>query len=117
MIIGGIQFTFSLITPNLVDKVGRRCMLLISAIRMLIANFNLGLYFFLKEKKIDITNLHWIPGLCLTVYMISYIMGFGPLPWTIMGEIFPSSMKGPASSITVFMCWTFAFLISKFFIL
>lgn len=51
----------------------------------------------------------------LVVYIIAYSIGWGPLPWTIMGEMFAPAVKPKASSICVFAIWSFSFLLTKFF--
>lgn len=44
-----------------------------------------------------------------------YFPGFGPLPWTLMGELFPSNVKPLASTLTASFCWFLAFIITRFF--
>lgn len=56
-----------------------------------------------------------MPLASLVVYMVAYSIGWGPLPWTIMGEMFAPAVKPRASSICVFAIWTFSFLLTKFF--
>jgi len=41
-------------------------------------------------------------------------MGWGALPWAVMGEMFASNVKAKATGITVSVCWFLAFLITKF---
>jgi len=41
-------------------------------------------------------------------------VGWGSLPWAIMGEMFASNVKAKATGITVSVCWFLAFLITKF---
>lgn len=47
--------------------------------------------------------------------MCLYCVGWGPLPWAIMGEMFSSEVKAKASGITVLVCWALAFVITKYF--
>ncbi|KAF2887654.1 hypothetical protein ILUMI_18519 [Ignelater luminosus] len=96
MIIAVIQFFASFIAPNLVDKLGRRWMLFLSALGMLISQCLLGLYFFFKERQYDLSEFYWLPIACYICFLISYLIGFGPLIWTIMGEIFMPNLKAKA---------------------
>uniref|UniRef100_A0A1B6IV33 Major facilitator superfamily (MFS) profile domain-containing protein n=1 Tax=Homalodisca liturata TaxID=320908 RepID=A0A1B6IV33_9HEMI len=41
--------------------------------------------------------------------------GYGPLPWAVMAEVFPTNVKALASAITASFCWFIAFLLTKFF--
>lgn len=63
----------------------------------------------------DVTTIGWVPLTTLVVYIIAYSIGWGPLPWTVMGEMFAPAVKPKASSICVFVIWTFSFLLTKFF--
>ncbi|KAK4875748.1 hypothetical protein RN001_012170 [Aquatica leii] len=114
MIVGAVQLGASFVTPLVVDRLGRKMLHLISAIGMFIAEVVLGLYFYLQISH-DVTSIFWLPILCLIVYIIFYNLGFGPLPWTVMAEIFPSNIKSIASTATASFCWILGFIITKFF--
>jgi len=42
-------------------------------------------------------------------------VGWGPLPWAIIGEVFPQDVKGLASGLSASVCWLLGFLITRFF--
>ena len=76
----------------------------------------MGLFFYLKDvTKADLESLSWLPVTSLVIYISLYSIGWGPLPWAVMGEMFASEVKAKASGITVFVCWGLAFIITKFF--
>jgi len=77
----------------------------------------LGLYFYLKEvQHADdvVAQISWLPIVALIIYISTYSVGWGPLPWAVMGEMFASNVKAKASGITVSVCWFLAFLTTKF---
>jgi len=79
--------------------------------------FALGLYFYLKEvQHMDDTveRISWLPLIALVVFISTYSIGWGALPWAVMGEMFASNVKAKATGITVSVCWFLAFLITKF---
>ncbi|KRT86652.1 membrane transporter [Oryctes borbonicus] len=115
MIIGAVQFLSSFVTPILVDVLGRKVLLLGSAVGMVISEAALGVYFFLKNDGTDVDAISFLPILTLVIYIISYNCGFGPLPWTVMAELFPSNIKSAAASFTVFCCWFVSFILTYFF--
>ena len=47
------------------------------------------------------------------VYVISFSIGFGPIPWLMMGEIFPSRIRGAAASISTAFNWSCTFVVTK----
>lgn len=116
IIIGGVQFFSSFVTPLIVDRLGRRILFIFSAFGMLISETVLGIYFYLsKSTDTDVEAVSWLPILCLVLYIITYNCGFGPLPWTVMGEIFPTNVRSIASATTASACWFLGFILTKFF--
>ena len=61
-------------------------------------------------------NLSWLSITSMVVYITSFSLGWGPIPWLLMSEIFPSKARGVASSIATALNWTFAFAITKLFL-
>lgn len=117
IIIGVVQVIASAVTPLIVDRSGRRMLLVFSGIGETISLIALGLYFYLKEvQHADdvVAQISWLPIVALIIYISTYSVGWGPLPWAVMGEMFASNVKAKASGITVSVCWFLAFLATKF---
>ncbi|KAJ8920255.1 hypothetical protein NQ315_011916 [Exocentrus adspersus] len=115
IIIGLTQFLTSFVTPLIVERLGRKVLLLFSAVGMMVSEVPLGVYCFLNDKGNDVSAISFLPILCLITYIITYNTAYGPLPWAIMGELFPANVKSIASSVTAAFCWFLAFLITKYF--
>ncbi|KAF5279153.1 hypothetical protein FQR65_LT03399 [Abscondita terminalis] len=115
IIIGSIQVLSLFLTPVLAERVGKRFLLILSATGMSTSEAILGLYFYFQLNSYDVSVLFWLPILSLVCFTISYNLGFGPLPWAIMGELFSASAKSVSSTITSSICWFLAFIITKFF--
>ena len=49
------------------------------------------------------------------VYVVSFSVGFGPVPWLMMAEIFPSRIRGPAASLATAFNWTCTFIVTNSF--
>lgn len=114
IVVGAVMIVASCITPLAVDRLGRKPLLLISAVGMAVADVALGAYFYVMDHQ-DASSLGWLPVTSLVVYIFVYSPGFGALPWAVMGEIFPTNVKALASSLTASFCWLVAFFITKFF--
>ncbi|XP_029167630.1 facilitated trehalose transporter Tret1-2 homolog isoform X2 [Nylanderia fulva] len=117
IIIGVVQCLASCVTPFVVDRWGRRVLLVFSGIGETVSLGALGLYFYLKEvQHADdvVAQISWLPVVSLVIFISTYSVGWGPLPWAVMGEMFASNVKAKASGITVSVCWFLAFLITKF---
>lgn len=100
IITGTIQVLSNTACIFMVERMGRKMLLQISCIFSFLSMTVLGIYFYLKSQNFDVQPVFWLPITCLIVYMLVFSFGLGPLPWTVMGEIFPSNVKGIASAMT-----------------
>ncbi|XP_071057646.1 facilitated trehalose transporter Tret1-like [Onthophagus taurus] len=109
--VGLVQLVCSVVTSITIDKFGRKILLLVSAIGMLITLTVLSIYYHLKERNFDVQNISSLPIWFINLYVMTYTLGFGPIVFGVAGEIFPLYAKSIASTLT-----TSTGLISTFFI-
>jgi MFS family permease len=93
----------------LVDKVGRKSLLLISACSMAITSFILGF-------SINYEIAH-ISSLAIILFVASFSVGLGPIPFVILSEVVPSYAVGAAGSLGLALNWASNFLVVSHFIL
>lgn len=63
-------------TPFVADGLGRKLILLFSAVGMVIAHALLGLFFYLDNEKSDIIpSITWLPIVSLIVFVFVYCVG------------------------------------------
>lgn len=116
IIVGVVLFLASFGGPLIVDRKGRKFLLICSALGCMLSEAVLGLYFYMLDKStVSLDNLSWLPILCLMVYTVTFNIGFGPLPYTITSEVLPSNVKFFLATITGFTGWLVSFLVTKFF--
>ena len=99
IIVGVVQVIATIISTVLVDRAGRRILLLFPQIVMAVSLLALGIFFLLKgeteeENSVVIPYLKWLPLTSMLVFIIAFSIGIGPLSWTMMGEILPPNVKG-----------------------
>jgi SP family xylose:H+ symportor-like MFS transporter len=88
-----------------VDRVGRKPLLIFGALIMGLAMMALGSLF-----RTDNAGAHGLTAMCL--YMAGLGMSFGPIVWILMSEIFPSSIRAQAMSLAIAAQWGANFLVS-----
>lgn len=116
VLIGAVQVVGTLISCILMDRTGRRRLLIIAGVAMSLACFVFGWYYYKIESGTSQSDLGALAVVCLVVYILGFSLGWGPIPMLIMSEIFPSRARGAASGIAVFTNWFCAFVVTKEFL-
>ncbi|KAL8128608.1 hypothetical protein V2J09_017763 [Rumex salicifolius] len=110
-----IQVPVTVLGALLIDKSGRRPLVMISATGTLIGCFMTATAFLLKSYGMCL-NLVPLMGLGgVLIYISAFSIGMGAVPWVIMSEIFPIDVKGVAGSLVVLVNWAGAWLVSYTF--
>lgn len=120
IILGAVNIASTLVSNALIDRVGRKILLYASNFGMVISLGVFGLYFFLKQQAEHDADGNpppgWLPLVALMVYVVCFSLGFGPIPWLMMGEIFPSRIRGAAASMATAFNWACTFVVTKSFV-
>ncbi|XP_076636017.1 facilitated trehalose transporter Tret1 [Colletes latitarsis] len=110
-----VQLIMSGVAALIVDRAGRKPLLMISSGLMSFSLIALGYYFKQKDGGSDVSSLGWLPLTSLIVFMIAFSVGVGPVPWMLMGELFSTETKAVASSVAVMLNWGMVFVVTKTF--
>jgi MFS family permease len=98
------------------DRAGRKVLLILSGVGMGLSNLLLffnqiglfGLYF----KSSDFLTTA-VPVSALSAFYVCFTLGFGGIPFVILGEIFSPQKKAMAVSISVAFIWIWNFVATK----
>ena len=101
--IGGVNLLFTLLAMGLVDKIGRKPLMLLGAGGLAI------LYLF-------ISYLLGIKSPFVSWFLLSaigmYALTLAPITWVLISEIFPNKVRGTATSIAVLSLWAAYFILT-----
>ncbi|XP_044482489.1 sugar transporter ESL1-like [Mangifera indica] len=115
MIVAIVAIPATVVGVLLMDKAGRRPLLLISVAGMCICFFLIGLAFRFQE----IASLERLtPILALTGFVgasVANSVGMSGIPWIIMSEIFPMNVKATAGSLVTFVYWSCSWVMTYTF--
>ncbi|KAK4797012.1 hypothetical protein SAY86_029338 [Trapa natans] len=111
--IGAIQVIATAVATWLVDKTGRRVLLIVSflMIGVVVCKWSF-IFILLKTKKIYVHSIYIFHFLAYQFMVIGFSLGMGPVPWLIMSEIFPVNIKSLAGSIATLSNWFFCWVIT-----
>lgn len=114
---GGMQVFGTLLSSLVVDRLGRRVLLLASGSVMCVSVLTLGVYQLLLSDDSNqmASRVGWLPIAALCLYVTLFSVGFGPVPWLMLGEIFASDVKGPASALANMTSFAMSFVLSLLF--
>lgn len=94
---GTVQLLSNIVSLLFVDKSGRKPLLIVSGVIMCISNAAMGVAFYLNHQGIH--SFGFLPLVSLIVFMMGYSIGFGCIPFLLMGEIFPTAQRSLLSSV------------------
>uniref|UniRef100_A0A3P8YHA0 Solute carrier family 2, facilitated glucose transporter member 8 n=1 Tax=Esox lucius TaxID=8010 RepID=A0A3P8YHA0_ESOLU len=130
VVVAGTQVVFTAVAALVMDHAGRKFLLILSGISMCLSTAAFGVYFKLSTETHGnssglgieeyfahdpAADLSWLALASMGIFITGFALGWGPIPWLVMSEIFPSRVKGFASSVCVLTNWGTAFLITKTF--
>jgi SP family xylose:H+ symportor-like MFS transporter len=105
VITGTINLLFTLVALGLVDRFGRRALMLFGCAGIAMSHLVLGFAYRVGVKG--------LPVLLLTLCTIGcYALSLAPVTWVLISEIFPNRIRGIAVSISVSALWSASFLLT-----
>ena len=105
VITGAINVVFTVVALGLVDRFGRRVLMLAGCAGVGVSHGLLGLAFHFGLKG--------LPVLILTLCTLGcFAMSLGPVTWVLISEIFPNRVRGLAVSVSVSALWIACFVLT-----
>ncbi|XP_068209026.1 facilitated trehalose transporter Tret1-like [Palaemon carinicauda] len=110
VLVGATRTIASIASAILVDRLGRRPLLIGTSLLCAAASLLCGVFLLL-----DLPEASWVPLVALLVYVASYGFGLGPIPWGLTGEMIPTPVRSIGGSICIFWYSLSVFAMSYMF--
>ncbi len=110
VIVGLVNFFATLVALNMIDKFGRRPLLLISSGVMAFCQLGLAAAFLMHPPSAPLVLAMML--LCVA----SFAIGLGPGVWVLIAEFFPTRIRGRAMSIATVCLWAACTLLTVTFL-
>jgi len=104
-IIGGGNLIFTFVAIALVDRLGRKPLLIGGVSGMIISLTSIAAAFFLQKTE------GYIILLLILMYIASFSASVGAVTWVIVSEIFPNKLRSKAMSVSIVSLWISNFLL------
>nr|WP_266096574.1 sugar porter family MFS transporter [Rubrobacter marinus] len=116
LVIGAINVAMTIVAIRLVDRAGRKPLLLIGLVGMVASLVVLGVSSLLLPQPSSPTDpAAIITLLCLAGFIISFASTWGPTVWVVLPEILPLRVRGAAMGLAIFLHWIANFIVSQTF--
>lgn len=100
MLVGVFVLAAAILSSFLMDKTGRRVLLLISNSICFLCFITMGTYSQLQESNADLVeSLRVLPVIALCLFVFINTIGIGPMIYVMVGEMFRQNVKGVASGL------------------
>ncbi|KAL1517431.1 hypothetical protein ABEB36_001196 [Hypothenemus hampei] len=94
-----IMLATVILASTIIDKFGRKVLLITSGLLTGIALVIITIYFHLKNSGYDVRGISWIPIVCVMSYAFTFKLGLGLVPIVVTAEIFSSKVKALGMTI------------------
>lgn len=92
IILISIQIMATFIATGLVDKLGRRKLMLTSTVGAALGSALMGTFTFLSSLGYDLQNWNWVPVASLSFSLFMSSFGIFPLVFVILAEVLPAKV-------------------------
>lgn len=98
-IIGGGNLIFTFVAIALVDRLGRKPLLIGGVTGMIVSLTSIAAAFYMKRTE------GYIILVLILMYIASFSASVGAVTWVIVSEIFPNKLRSKAMSVSIVSLW------------
>ncbi|MEF8843994.1 MAG: sugar porter family MFS transporter [Bacteroidales bacterium] len=113
--IGFVNVLFTVVAIYLIDRWGRKPLLYLGLIGMIVALLAMGISFTFYQS-VGGAALKWVSFVSMIVYIPFFAVSLGPIAWVLISEIYPTKIRGLGMSIATMVNWVANFLIANTFL-
>jgi sugar porter (SP) family MFS transporter len=110
-VVGVVNVLSTIVASLLVDRVGRRPLLLWGTAGMVVSLLILSLLFLLNP-----THVAGLTLFLLMLYIVAFAIGMGPVFWVMSAELFPTQVRATGASVSTLCNWAANLLVSITFL-
>ena len=109
VIVGLTNLTFTMLGMALIDKLGRRTLIAIGAVGMVVAQGLVARGFYLNAFE------GYYLLICICAYVACFALSLGATIWVVIAEVFPNSVRSDGQVLGSMTHWVWSALLTWFF--
>jgi len=106
--VGLTNLVFTFVAMALVDRAGRKPLLLLGAAMQSLALGAVGTMFHMEQSGLPLL-------LAVIAFIAAFALAMGPIGWLFCSEVFPSEVRSHAMSVAALTVWTANYLVTQTF--
>jgi SP family arabinose:H+ symporter-like MFS transporter len=110
VVVGLVNFLATFVALGMIDKLGRRPLLMLSTGIMTLCHAGLAAAFLMQPPP------SWLVLTAMLCAVAAFAIGLGPGFWVVLSEIFPTRIRGRAMSIATICLWSACTLLTMTFL-
>jgi sugar porter (SP) family MFS transporter len=111
--VGLVNVIMTVVAILVIDRVGRKPLLLVGLVGMVVSLGIIGAAFLLPALS---GAASWITLVGLMLYVAAFAVSFGPLLWVMLPEIFPLKARGAGAGVSALANWGANFVVAQAFL-
>lgn len=108
VITGTVNLIFTLVAIRLVDRLGRKPLMMAGSAGLAVVFGLIGASYALHSRGVHLLAL-------VVIAMALYALSLAPVTWVLLSEIFPNRIRGAAMSVSTFSLWSACFVLTYTF--
>jgi MFS transporter, SP family, arabinose:H+ symporter len=108
VVIGAVNLVFTLVAVWLVDRLGRKALMLAGSLVQAVALAAVGCLYYKGGSSTLLLVF-------VLIYVAAFAAAMGPVVWIVIAEIFPNKIRGRAMTVATFVLWTACYIVSQTF--
>jgi SP family arabinose:H+ symporter-like MFS transporter len=106
--VGFVNLMFTFVAIAMVDRAGRRPLLLVGTAVQFVALAAVGWMFHIHSQGVALL-------VCVMLFIAAFAMGMGPISWLLSSEIFGNKIRGRAMSLAALTVWVSCYVVAQTF--
>ncbi|GAB0086684.1 hypothetical protein DMENIID0001_007910 [Sergentomyia squamirostris] len=116
-IVSSLAIVACILCTVLVDRTGRRSVLIVSCGGSALSLLGLGVFFLIKSLDYDVSHINWFPLTTFSIFNFLANFGIVTMPHFVGAEILPTKLRGIVFSTMMVVSWPLLFLLTHYFLI